>query len=124
MTHHIAEKEVFQEILKIRAFAKTEYFALHRKIVSNELTKMSEFTSLCVGVIVPKRWAKKAVTRNAIKRQIYILTSDLAGHFKNEQHVIKLIKSFDKNQYMSATSKAFKANVRVEIQKLYGLRTQ
>jgi ribonuclease P protein component len=124
MPHHIAEKEVFLEILKTRAFAKTEHFTLHRKIVSDERTKMSDFTNLCVGVIVPKRWAKKAVTRNAIKRQIYVLTSELEDHFINEQHVIKLIKGFDKNQYLSATSKAFKANVRAEIQNLYGLRTQ
>ena len=30
-----------------------------------------------VGALIPKRWAKRAVTRNAIKRQIYAVSQSL-----------------------------------------------
>jgi ribonuclease P protein component len=69
--------------------------------------------------MVPKRWAKRAVTRNAIKRQIYSLSSELETTLANAAHVVRLRAAFDRAQYVSATSDALKRAVRSELQQLF-----
>lgn len=76
--------------------------------------------SLWVGAMVPKRWAKRAVTRNAIKRQIYNACSSLAAEMPAAAYVIRLRSGFDRKQFVSATSDALKLAVRLELQQLLG----
>ena len=72
-----------------------------------------------LGAMVPKRWAKRAVTRNAIKRQIYSMSSELETTLANEAHVVRLRSAFDRTQYVSATSDALKRAVRSELEQLF-----
>ena len=72
--------------------------------------------------MVPKRWAKRAVTRNAIKRQIYSLSSELETTSADQAHVVRLRAAFDRAQYVSATSDALKRAVRSELQQLFPVR--
>jgi len=69
--------------------------------------------------MVPKRWAKRAVTRNAIKRQIYTVTAQFdAGSFSGipqTAYVLRLRAAFDKKQFVSATSELLKQAVREEL---------
>ncbi|MFM2036584.1 MAG: hypothetical protein RL459_1849 [Pseudomonadota bacterium] len=74
--------------------------------------------SLCVGAMVPKRWAKRAVTRNAIKRQIYNACSSIEADMPVAAYVIRLRAGFDRKHFASATSEALKLAVRTELQKL------
>ena len=76
--------------------------------------------SLWVGAMVPKRWAKRAVTRNAIKRQIYNACSSRATDMPVAAYVIRLRSGFDRKQFVSATSDALKLAVRIELQQLLG----
>ncbi len=74
--------------------------------------------------MVPKRWAKRAVTRNAIKRQIYTVSSDLASQFPQAAFVVRLRRGFSRPEFISASSDQLKQAVRAEIEALMlaGLR--
>jgi ribonuclease P protein component len=72
-----------------------------------------------LGAMVPKRWAKRAVTRNAIKRQIYNVSADFEPRLLARAHVVRLRAPFDRAQFVSATSDVLKAAVRVELQQLF-----
>jgi ribonuclease P protein component len=72
-----------------------------------------------IGAMVPKRWAKRAVTRNAIKRQIYNVGALAESSLKAAAHVVRLRAGFDKAAYPSATSDALKAAVRQELVQLF-----
>lgn len=73
-----------------------------------------------MGAMVPKRWAKRAVTRNAIKRQIYTVSAALAEtSLSQAAHVVRLRVGFDKKAYPSATSDALKLAVRQELTELF-----
>lgn len=65
--------------------------------------------------MTPKRWAKRAVTRNAIKRQIYTVARDFESHLPGGAWVVRLRSGFDKSQYPSASSVALKEAVRSEL---------
>lgn len=71
-----------------------------------------------LGVICPKRWAKRAVTRNTIKRQIYAVSHELAARLPRACIVLRLSKGFSREQFKSATSSALKVAVRSEIEDL------
>lgn len=72
-----------------------------------------------MGAMVPKRWAKRAVTRNAIKRQIYSVSTDFESVLPVAAHVVRLRAGFDRKQFVSATSDELKASVRLELQQLF-----
>lgn len=72
-----------------------------------------------LGAIVPKRWARRAVTRNAIKRQIYTVSLDFEAALPAAAHVVRLRAGFDKSQFHSATSPALKQAVRAELLRLF-----
>ena len=69
--------------------------------------------------MVPKRWAKRAVTRNAIKRQIYSVSADFEPVLSERAHVVRLRAGFDRKQFVSARSDALKAAVREELLQLF-----
>jgi ribonuclease P protein component len=71
-----------------------------------------------LGAMVPKRWAKRAVTRNAIKRQIYAVSTQFSGMYPQAAFVIRLRSSFASGEFASAVSDALKLAVRMEIQSL------
>ena len=73
-----------------------------------------------IGALVPKRWAKRAVTRNAIKRQIYTVSQDFEARLPVAAHVVRLRAGFDRTKFVSATSDALKRAVRGELQELFG----
>ena len=72
-----------------------------------------------IGALLPKRWAKRAVTRNAIKRQIYTVSMALRPPLRPAAHVVRLRAGFDRTQFVSATSPALKQAVRGELQELF-----
>lgn len=112
----------FQAVLSGKTLARTAHFALH----STELVLQSNvgmgpkaplFSHACVwlGAMVPKRWAKRAVTRNAIKRQIYNVSAQFEPQLGLAAHVVRLRAGFDRVQFVSASSEALKAAVRAEL---------
>ncbi len=74
-----------------------------------------------MGAMVPKRWAKRAVTRNTIKRQIYNVSSDFNPQLQAGAHLVRLRSGFDRSVFISASSDVLKAAVRAELQQLFTL---
>lgn len=72
-----------------------------------------------LGAMVPKRWARRAVTRNTIKRQIYHMGAVFESTLAARAHVVRLRAGFDRARFVSATSDVLKHAVRVELQQLF-----
>jgi len=68
-----------------------------------------------IGAMVPKRWAKRAVTRNAIKRQIYTVSADCLSDSPLFAWVVRLRRDFSRQEFASASSEALKQAVRREV---------
>lgn len=100
--------------------ARTPHFALHQVALSVPLFNLPE---PYLGVLVPKRWAKRAVTRNTIKRQIYAVSTAMSQHhpspFQAAAYVLRLKFGFDRAEFISATSDKLKTAVRSELQQLF-----
>ena len=71
-----------------------------------------------LGAMVPKRWAKRAATRNAIKRQIYTVSADFEQQFPHAAFVVRLRHDFPRSEFISASSEQLKLCVRLEVQAL------
>lgn len=77
-----------------------------------------------LGAMVPKRWARRAVTRNSIKRQIYTVGATFEMQLSQAAHVVRLRTAFDRKQFVSATSDQLKLAVRAELLQLFGHATR
>jgi len=114
----------FQAALGGTTVSKTAHFALHCCAVGvsvpEEAVPVFPASGIWLGAMVPKRWAKRAVTRNTIKRQVYHLGVEFAPVLKEKAHLIRLRRDFDRKQFVSATSDALKAAVRQELLDLFG----
>lgn len=124
----------FQAVLAGERVASTTHFVLHRNVlpdmsrpaaaVRQEPTtkgRLVDADTVWLGAMVPKRWAKRAVTRNAIKRQIYSVSSEVNFDLPGAAHVVRLRAVFDRKQFVSASSAPLKALVRQELVRLFGL---
>ena len=69
-----------------------------------------------VGAVVPKRHAKRAVTRSLIKRQIYSVTLRQQDRLAPGLWVVRLRAPFDGAQFQSAASPALRHAVRSELE--------
>jgi ribonuclease P protein component len=69
--------------------------------------------------MVPKRWAKRAVTRNALKRQIYAVSAECAPRLPRSAWVVRLRSTFDRQVFVSASSERLKQAARSELLQLF-----
>lgn len=91
-----------------------------------------------LGLVVPKRYARRAVTRNLIKRQIRAVfdaylsasitqaqTMAMPSTHKNLSGfwVVRLRAGFDAQKFPSASSNALRVALRTELQKLFQIAT-
>ncbi|MDH6592056.1 ribonuclease P protein component [Variovorax sp. TBS-050B] len=110
----------FQAVLAGATVARTAHFALHRCALDTTSSAQPLFGSddVWIGAMVPKRWARRAVTRNAIKRQVYAVSAAQGAVLPHAAHVVRLRAAFDRKEFVSATSDKLKAAVRAELQQL------
>ena len=114
--------------------ARTTHFALHRALLNQDkintpTTKklktprrvLFDVEGVWLAAMVPKRWAKRAVTRNTIRRQINSVSMDFELALSDAAHVVRLRSGFDRADFPSATSEKLKAVVRLELQLLFSL---
>ena len=116
----------FQAVLSGKTLARTTHFALHCADLAlaapaDAPPQAPLFSHACVwlGAMVPKRWAKRAVTRNAIKRQIYAVSAQFESQLGLAAHVVRLRAGFDRQQFTSASSELLKTAVRAELMNLF-----
>jgi len=116
----------FQAVLAGAIVARTTHFALHRNALdamnaqtvpakTHDTPDLFPVQDSWVGAMVPKRWAKRAVTRNAIKRQIYTVSADFLPRYPQAAWVVRLRRDFSRQEFPSASSDALKQAVRTEV---------
>ena len=113
----------FQAALAASIIAKSTHFALHRvtfDLPANENgPALFSINDAWIGAMVPKRWAKRAVTRNAIKRQIYTVSISLQSIMMPADFpaafLIRLRREFSRQAFPSASSSTLKETVRTEL---------
>ncbi len=129
----IKTRNQFQAVMAGQTVSRTAHFALHRVTLSAPAVADDASTgpgsarpqalfavqAPWIGAVIPKRWAKRAVTRNTIKRQIYSVVHEFAETLPSAAHVVRLRSTFDRAQFISATSDALKRAVRAELQALF-----
>jgi len=126
----------FQAALAGKLGVRTTHFALHScelaqiyppkmpdaasgNAPAERSMALAHASSGVLGAMVPKRWAKRAVTRNAIKRQIYSVGAQFAPQLRPRGHVVRLRAAFDRKEFNSASSDLLKAAVRAELLDLF-----
>jgi ribonuclease P protein component len=72
-----------------------------------------------LGLVVPKRHAKRAVTRTLIKRQVKAAMALHASELPAGLWVVRLRAPFDRQQFPSAASAALRALAREELATLF-----
>ena len=126
----LKNRQQFQAVLAGSVIARTEHFALHcnglhaqapqaslKKCVAGDIGPriLFPFQSMWIGAMVPKRWARRAVTRNAIKKQIYTVSADFSNNYPQAAFVVRLRKEFSRKEFVSATSGCLAGAVRAEV---------
>ena len=72
-----------------------------------------------LGAVVPKRHARRAVTRSLLKRQIYAAAERHRAGLGEGVWIVRLRAPFDRTQFASAASAALKMSVRTELESLF-----
>ncbi len=131
--HRLKTRAQFQAVMAGGTVSRTAHFALHRlgltaagaASAGPDQESQALFAvpqgqpGVWLGAMVPKRWARRAVTRNAIKRQIHAVAAGFEPRMPRAAHVVRLRAAFDRKHFVSATSDALKAAVRAELQQLF-----
>lgn len=141
MLGHLVHKADFERLLSTRSRTRSAHFALHHvnagpsapakpraRVVPPELsTEVEQVAAQAVdespaavwfGCVVPKRHAKRAVTRNLIKRQIREAFRRHEPRLPRGLWLLRLVGGFAPAQFASARSDALAAAARSEIDTL------
>lgn len=117
----------FDAVLGHRALASTEHFVLHcsdrmdaqpihqAALVEPPRTALTGLEQSAIGAMVPKKWARRAVTRNLIRRQIYSLAEHQLPHRPGLAYVVRLRRSFSAQRFLAASSVPLKNEVRAQL---------
>lgn len=134
----------FQAAMAGGIVSRTPHFALHRLVLDADVPAtppsgpgglpsvqapqalFGVVPAPWLGAMTPKRWARRSVTRHAIQRQIYVLGDEYAPQLGCAAYVVRLRATFDRKQFISATSDLLKQAVRAELHQLfaYAVRRQ
>ena len=119
----------FQAVMAASTVARTPHFVLHQWQDADKASTGPGFEKtpalfaegvLILGALTPKRWAKRAVTRNLIKRQIYSVATSFGAQLRPTAYVVRLRTGFDNKHFVSASSLALKQAVKTELTQLFG----
>ncbi len=127
----LRSREVFERALQKPALARSHHFALHRwtePLVAVDLSTTSGqprkppvdnlIETAALGLVIPKRHAQRAVTRNALKRQVRLVVARHAASLLPGAWVVRLKAPFDRKVFTAATSSALKLAARQELEGL------
>jgi ribonuclease P protein component len=120
----LTSRRQFQAVLAGVTVSRTAHFAMHRALLDQcaptaGVQALFAVPDVWLGAMVPKRWAKRAVTRNAIKRQVFEVSKTYQSRLPLAAHLVRLRSGFDRSVFKSASSDAFKAAVRAELLQLF-----
>jgi ribonuclease P protein component len=138
MVGRILRTADFERVLAAAPRARSAHFALHhvpahplpprRPAAKAEPTELStgdartcpppvdDLPGGCwLGTVVPKRHARRAVTRNLLKRQMRQLMADRCAALPNGLWVLRLKAPFDRTRFVSPSSAALRDSARAEL---------
>jgi ribonuclease P protein component len=119
----------FQAVMSAGSVARTPHFVLHQWQPSVKASTGSGFEEtptlfvdgvLMMGALTPKRWAKHAVTRNLIRRQVHAVSREFEKSLMPTAYVVRLRATFNPKKFVSASSVVLKQIVRDELKQLFG----
>jgi ribonuclease P protein component len=143
MIHRLLRSADFERVLRTRTQANTAHFAVHHvsdspsvpayarsEPVAPELSTgeadsdralvdyFSAAAAVWLGAVVPKRHARRSVTRTLLKRQIRAAMASQQEVLSRGLWVIRLRAPFDRTAFPSAASDALKGAARDELEQL------
>lgn len=132
----------FERVLRVRSRAATTHFAVHhlagspaavgrrpgklstildqsgaRPVDDSSSDPLSDAGSW-VGAVVPKRHAKRAVTRSLLKRQIYAAAERHRDRLAPGLWIVRLRSPFDRARFPSAASEPLRRDAHDELEAL------
>jgi len=123
----------FERVLGTPPAHRTAHFAVHYAPgtvpaeLSTSVTTTSEqpvdelhFDTRWFGVVVPKRHARRSVTRSLLKRQMRSVAERHALDLKPGWWVLRLKAPFDPKTFVSAASEPLRQRVHQELDTLFG----
>ena len=122
----LRDRAQFQALLSTRPVARSPHFALHcwsppreglhAGAAAPEVAALfAPPGAVWIGAMTPKRWARRAVTRNLMRRQIYAVFGQSSASLPAGAHLIRLRAGFDAAKFPSAASLALRRAVRGEL---------
>ena len=151
MIAHLVRSADFERVLRTRTRVSSLHFAVHHvadrpstltkpaaKAASAQLstaevhTKTSPVDDLprpapgavWLGTVVPKRHARRSVTRSLLKRQIRAAVTGHVAALAGGLWVVRLRAPFDRARFVSAASDELKRVAREELESLIGSAAQ
>ena len=124
--HHVPERPS----TTIKPVSKAPLVQLSTGTDSGEASPVDDFVAptppdaVWLGAVVPKRHAKRSVTRSLLKRQI---RAAMLGHERalaGGLWVIRLRAPFDRKSFVSAASEALKSAARTELEQVLASAVQ
>lgn len=125
----------FERVLGRRPVARSPHFSLHHAVPEGaelstggsasesgavESPSRPALSGWRLGLVVPKRHARRAVTRNLVKRQARAAMLQHLHHLPAGDWVVRLRTPFERELFPSAASGALKLAVRDELASLFG----
>jgi ribonuclease P protein component len=119
----------FQAVMTAGTVSRTQHFVLHMwqpSPLANSGSGFEKTPTLFVegvmkmGALTPKRWAKRAVTRNLIRRQIHAVSHEYESALKATAYVVRLRAAYNSPKFKSPSSDVLKQSVRSELKQLFG----
>lgn len=139
MIGRLLHKADFERLLAVKPCSGSAHFALHHvsarpgpaptaDAVANQLSTESspiraESVDDCnerhwLGCVIPKRHARRAVTRNLLRRQIRGAMQRHAADLPPGQWLVRLRRPFDPSEFVSADAPRLRADARGELDTL------
>jgi ribonuclease P protein component len=122
--------EEFKVVMDLGFTCHSSWFVLHQVSLNTLLAQINPTPAMVsitrglagnqkLGALVPKRWAKRAVTRNTVKRQIFNVFTEFQNKLQVEHAmVIRLRREIKKTDYKSAKSEELVLKIQSELQEL------
>lgn len=148
---HLVRSADFERVLRTRSRVSSVHFAVHHvaerpstpaklppKAVPGELSTgavriepmpvddspRGALDAVWLGTVVPKRHARRSVTRSLLKRQIRAVVNGHAEAMVGGLWVVRLRAPFDRTRFVSAASDELRRAAREELDSLIGSAAQ
>jgi len=119
----------FQAVMATRPCARSVHFMVHHLAAAGLSTGAQAASveavddsprpvALRLGMVVPKRHARRSVTRSLVKREMRSGVGKVSAVLPSGDWIVRLRAPFDPKRYLSARSEALAHDVRAELAQL------